>query len=253
MTSNTIGSCCFQGVKHEGQPHGQINTVGEIEMYVVEPDSGSNGIGLIFLTDIIGHKLTNAQLIADQFAANGYTVVVPDLFHGDPVPLNVDMATFSLPEWLQGKLGAKKIPHTPEMVDPIVAGSLRFLKETYNPKKVAAVGYCFGAKYVVRGLGSGIFDAGYVAHPAMVSTEELEAIKGPLAIAAAEVDDIFPANLRHDWEALLLEAGIPYQINLYSGVSHGFAVRCDLSDKRQKYAKEAAFLLALEWFDEHMK
>jgi hypothetical protein len=47
MTSNTIGSCCFQGVKHEGQPHGQINTVGEIEMYVVEPDSGSNGIGLI--------------------------------------------------------------------------------------------------------------------------------------------------------------------------------------------------------------
>jgi hypothetical protein len=50
------------------------------------------------------------------------------------VPLNVDMATFSLPEWLQGKLGAKKIPHTPEMVDPIVAGSLRFLKETYNPK-----------------------------------------------------------------------------------------------------------------------
>lgn len=47
MTSNTIGSCCFQGVKHEGQPHGRINTVGEIEMYVVEPDSGSNGVGLI--------------------------------------------------------------------------------------------------------------------------------------------------------------------------------------------------------------
>jgi hypothetical protein len=50
------------------------------------------------------------------------------------VPLNVDMATFSLPEWLQGKLSVKKIPHTPEMVDPIVAGSLKFLKEKYNPK-----------------------------------------------------------------------------------------------------------------------
>ncbi|KUL87744.1 hypothetical protein ZTR_05879 [Talaromyces verruculosus] len=253
MTSNTIGSCCFQGVKHEGQPRGRIHTVGELDMYVVEPDSGFNGIGLIFLTDIIGHKLTNAQLIADQFAANGYTVVVPDLFHGDPVPLNADMATFSLPDWLQGKLNEKKIPHTPETVDPIVAGSLRFLKEKYNPKKVAAVGYCFGAKYVVRGLGSGFFDAGYVAHPAMVSTEELEVIKAPLAVATAEVDDIFPANLRHDWEALLLKTGITYQMNLYSGVSHGFAVRCDLTDKRQKYAKEAAFLLALEWFNEHLK
>lgn len=87
----------------------------------------------------------------------------------------------------------------------------------------------------------------------MVSTEELEAIKAPLAVAAAEADDIFPANLRHDWEALLLKAGVTYQMNLYSGVSHGFAVRCDLTDKRQKYAKEAAFLLALEWFNEHLK
>ncbi|KAH8694368.1 esterase/lipase [Ilyonectria robusta] len=251
MASNPIGSCCYQGVKHEGQPYGHVETVGETETYIVEPKS-SNGFGLIFLTDIIGHKFVNAQLIADQFAANGYTVLIPDLFHGDPVPLNADMATFSLPDWMQGKLGAKNIPHIAETVDPVVAASLKFLKEKYNPKKVAAVGYCFGAKYVVRGLGSGSFDAGYIAHPAMVSMEELEAIKGPLSIAAAEVDDIFPTNLRHDSEAVLLKTGTPYQLNVYSGVNHGFAVRCDLSDKRQKYAKESAFLLVLQWFNEYL-
>ncbi|KAF5613328.1 esterase lipase [Fusarium sp. NRRL 25303] len=252
MASKTISSCCYQGVKHEGQPRGRIETVGETEIYVVEPES-DNGIGLVFLTDIIGHKFVNAQLIADQFAANRYTVVMPDLFHGDPVPLNADMATFSLPDWMQGKFGPNNIPHVPETVDPIVASSIKFLKDKFGYKKIAGVGYCFGAKYVVRGLSSGSFDAGYVAHPAMVSTEELEAIKFPLAIAAAEVDDIFPTNLRHDSEAILLKTGTPYQLNVYSGVNHGFAVRCDLSEKKQKYAKESAFLLALQWFDEYLK
>jgi dienelactone hydrolase len=87
----------------------------------------------------------------------------------------------------------------------------------------------------------------------MITTQELQAIKSPLAIAAAEVDDIFPTNLRHESETILRETGVPYQLNVYSGVDHGFAVRGDLSDKRQKYAKESAFVLALQWFDEHVK
>ncbi|KAJ4186577.1 hypothetical protein NW755_007874 [Fusarium falciforme] len=125
---------------------------------------------------------------------------------------------------------------------------------TYQPArlKVAPVGYCFGAKYVVRSLGDGSIDAGYIAHPAAIEKSELEAVKGPLAIAAAEVDTIFPTNLRHDSEALLQKLGTPWQLNVYAGVTHGFAVRCDLSDKRQKYAKESAFLLALQWFEEHV-
>ena len=51
---------------------------------------------------------------------------------------------------------------------------------------------------------------------------------------------------------ILQEGGYPYQINLYGGVSHGFAVRCDLSKKVEKYAKEQAFLQAVSWFDEHL-
>jgi len=46
---------------------------------------------------------------------------------------------------------------------------------------------------------------------------------------------------------------IPYQINMFSDVEHGFAVRCDLSKPRQKYAKEQAFRQAVAWFDEYVK
>lgn len=46
---------------------------------------------------------------------------------------------------------------------------------------------------------------------------------------------------------------IPYQMTLYSGVEHGFAVRGDISKPDIKFAKEAAFLQAVQWFDEYLK
>lgn len=82
--------------------------------------------------------------------------------------------------------------------------------------------------------------------------DELAAITGPLSIAAAETDSIFPTEKRHKSEEILQKTGQPYQINLYSGVEHGFSVRCDLSKKVEKFAKEQAFFQAVQWFDEYL-
>ena len=125
---------------------------------------------------MIGHKFINAQLIADQFAANGYFVMMPDLFHGDPIPLNRP-ADFDIMKWMK--------PHGPDSVDPIIATALEELRGKYGAKNVGAVGYCFGAKYVVRFLKKGKIDAGYGAHPSFVQPDELKAIEGPLSISAA--------------------------------------------------------------------
>jgi dienelactone hydrolase len=99
--------------------------------------------------------------------------------------------------------------------------------------------------------GKGV-DVGYVAHPSFVEESELAAIQGPLSIAAAETDQIFTAEKRHKSEEILVKTKQPYQINLYSGVSHGFSVRCDTSKKVEKFAKEQAFLQAVNWFDEYL-
>jgi hypothetical protein len=42
-------------------------------------------------------------------------------------------------------------------------------------------------------------------------------------------------------------------MSLYSDVEHGFAVRADMSKKSVKFAKEMAFLQAVQWFDEFLK
>lgn len=99
--------------------------------------------------------------------------------------------------------------------------------------------------------GKGI-DVGFIAHPSFVEESELSAIKGPLSIAAAETDQIFPTEKRHRSEEILVDTKQPYQITLFSGVVHGFSVRCDLSKKHEKFAKEQAFLQAVTWFNEHL-
>jgi dienelactone hydrolase len=68
-------------------------------------------------------------------------------------------------------------------------------------------------------------------------------------LTLAETDMIFTAGLRHQAEAVLAEGEVPYQITLFSGVEHGFAMRCDLTDRLQMWAKEEAFLQAVRWFE----
>ncbi|EXF83426.1 dienelactone hydrolase [Colletotrichum fioriniae PJ7] len=251
MASNPPGQCCTVGVKHEGTPQGKkITVAGKYEGYLAEApaDKAHKNTGLLYVADVFG-IWSNSQLLADQFAANGYTTLIVDLFNKDQ--LSVPMpAGFDIMKWLaEGSDG--KNPHNKEAVDPIIVDSLKYMQTELGLTNIGGLGYCFGAKYVVRHYKDGI-KVGFVAHPSFVDEDELAAITGPFSIAAAETDSIFPAEKRHKSEEILQKTGLAYQINLYSGVEHGFAVRCDLSKKVQKYAKEQAFYQAVAWFDEHL-
>jgi dienelactone hydrolase len=108
---------------------------------------------------------------------------MPDLFQGDPVKLN-PAEGFDIMHWLQ-KGGPEGKGHLPDSVDPIVEKTLAYMKEQ-GAKKIGAVGYCFGGKYVARFLakGKGV-DVGYTAHPSFVDEDEIKGMAGPLSIAAA--------------------------------------------------------------------
>jgi dienelactone hydrolase len=146
------------------------------DTYFAYPPSKSTDTAVLLLTDVIGNRFINAQLIADQFAANGFFVVMPDIFNGDPLPLNRP-GTFDMAAWRKN--------HGVETVEPIVQAAIKEMKETYGVKKIGTVGYCFGAKYVVKFLKKGVTDAGYVAHPSGVTEEEVREIEQPFSIAAA--------------------------------------------------------------------
>jgi len=251
MASNPPARCCTIGVKHDGQPIGKTIKIGSIEAYVAEPKGEvvHKNTAILYLPDVIG-IWQNSQLMVDQYAANGYYTIMPDLFNGDPMSLNRPEG-FDIFAWLnKGSTGDN--PHTAKEVDQIVAASIKHLQDA-GFTKIGSVGYCFGAKYVCRFMaeGKGI-NVGYVAHPSFVEEEELAAITGPLSIAAAETDGIFPMEKRHKSEEILVAGKKTYQINLFSGVEHGFSVRCDLSKPHEKFCKEQAFLQAVNWFNQYL-
>lgn len=252
MASHPPGACCSNlGPLHEGTPKGRFikSADGKVDCYLAEAsgDKAKKDTAILYLFDAfgIGH---NSKLMADGFAAAGYTTLVPDLFEGDAMP-NPRPEGFDIMAWITSGTDGKS-PHTKEAVDPITVNGIETLR-SLGFKKIGAVGYCFGAKYLVRHFKDGI-DVGYCAHPSFVDDEELAAITGPLSISAAEIDPIFPAEKRHKSEEILIKTKQPWQINLFSNVEHGFSVRGDPKVKAEKYAKEQAFKQAVDWFDEHL-
>ncbi|KAL1596260.1 hypothetical protein SLS59_007959 [Nothophoma quercina] len=246
MASHPAQKCCAIGVKHEGTPTGEIKTIGDFRAYEVYPEDRSTQTAVLIMTDVLGFGFPNVQLIADQFAANGYYTIIPDVFRGNEIPFPMP-ADFDFPAWRE-----KKMPREGD-VDPIFGTVIKYLRGELGVKRLGGVGYCFGGKYVCRWLRPGGLDAGFTAHPSFVEAEELKGIKGPLSIAAAETDHIFPAEKRRETEDILKEMSVPYQLTLYSDVEHGFAIKGDLSHSRSRFAKEQAFLQAVFWFDEYVK
>jgi dienelactone hydrolase len=61
-------------------------------------------------------------------------------------------------------------------------------------------------------------------------------------------DTLNPPAKRDDIASLLLASNTTYQINLYSHVGHGFAVRANASVPAAVYAKDDAFFQAVKWF-----
>ncbi|KAF3483749.1 dienelactone hydrolase [Arthroderma uncinatum] len=256
MASNPPAECCVRGFIHEGTAKGETKKIGGTNIYFSYPKESNKKAGkaVLILSDVMGIRI-NSQLIADYLAACGYLTVMPDLFHGDGLtPDSFKPGSgFNLQEWL-----AK---HPTDVVDPVIESTVKLLREEYKIDKIGGVGYCFGGKYVCRFLKDGKINVGYTAHPSFISREELSTIQGPLSISAAvnqllfgrvEVDEILTTALRHESEEILAKVGLPYQLTLYGGVSHGFAVRGDLSNPDIMFAKEQALAQALAWFGQYL-
>jgi dienelactone hydrolase len=233
-------------------PHSNSRLTHEIaKAYISYPENKSTTNAILLLTDVYGFTFPNTRLIADQFALHGYLTVIPDLFNGREVPFPPP-ADFSLQKYID-----ETMPRV-ESVDPIIENVIAELRDAYGVRELGGVGYCFGGKYVCRFLhpsssSPALLDAGFVAHPSFTTSAEISSISGPLSIAAAETDEIFTRVLRHQTEEILAEKDVEWQICVYGGTEHGFAVKGHMSTKKARFAKEQTFGQAVGWFEEYLR
>ena len=246
MASYPPSKCCAEGFIHEGEPKGTYIKIADIKAYKTVAGKREDAV-VVILPDIFGIYLPNTLLIADQFASkSGFTTYIPDILFDDQISLeDLGSGKVDFPKWLGN--------HSNEITKPIVEKALKTIKEQNPNKKICVIGYCFGAKYAVQqGSKEGIADVVAIAHPSFVTIEEVEALNVPILISCAEIDNQFPADKRVETQAKLQEIKATYQIDIFSGVSHGFAARGDPNDKNVKYAKEKVFFDQSYFFDYHV-
>ncbi|KAH7921535.1 alpha/beta-hydrolase [Leucogyrophana mollusca] len=239
--AGTPGDCCWTGIKHTGTPVGHVEELGGMNTYISLPQSGASSTKkvILFLADVYGALFLNNKLLQDYFAASGFIVLGPDYFFGNAVPQHPP--GFELQLWVTGAM-ERAVEAFPKWLDAVKA---RYGTEgtTYF-----AVGYCFGAPFVMDLAASDAIAAGAIAHPAFLDESHFESLKQPLLISSPEEDHTFPLRSRRRAEDIMVANKARYYFQVFSGVKHGFAVRGDPSVPHQRWAKEESARGIKDWF-----
>ncbi|KAF1984481.1 alpha/beta-hydrolase [Aulographum hederae CBS 113979] len=267
-------------------PTGELTKIGDVDVYITKPADYPHAPSklLLLLTGGTGIHSTNNQLQADKYAGEGFLVVMPDQFSGDPAPNSTTLVSptenvsflesvklrvaetgksFMIDMWLARQ--------TPEKVMPILHKVIEGAKEEFadaiaNGGGIYAAGYCFGGKYVLLLAGEqsdvgqvskdeeqGVtkpgpyIKAGAIAHGTMVTREDLAGVKVPVSVVAVEDDSLFPPEILQAGKEFLKANSVEHEIETFTGVPHGFAVLGDYDDAKIKDAQQRAFGQMLGW------
>ncbi|KAL5312819.1 hypothetical protein ACEPPN_019245 [Leptodophora sp. 'Broadleaf-Isolate-01'] len=234
------GACCLKGSLHKGTPRGQVVTIAGVETYTVAPSTDkANGHILLYFPDVWG-LFNNGLLIMDGFANDGFLVLGLDYFRGDPVwKHRKDRNDRSNPDF--DYEGWKK-KHT-AFADVAVQKWVKEVKEAYGQPntKYVCVGYCFGAPYVCDQLAGDGVVAGAFAHPAFLKEHHFLNLK--------KTDHTFNVDSRRRAVDILIEGNKSYQLQVFSRVEHGFALRGDMNNPYERYVKERSLDGIVKWFE----
>ncbi|MCJ1296227.1 hypothetical protein MMC34_007793 [Xylographa carneopallida] len=192
-------------VAQSGASIGEISKIADIDVYITKPSDYPHSPSklLLFLSSGTGIFSTNNQLQADQYASEGFLVVMPDQFGGDPAPNSANpnapqeenptlieqvklraaetVQSFMLDMWLARQTQEKVLPILQKFIE---GAKEEFADAVANGGGIYAVGYCFGGKYVLL-LASELPDT--VAHGQKLKDEEQGVVKTGTLIKAGAI------------------------------------------------------------------
>lgn len=124
----------------------------------------------------------------------------------------------------------------------------RELKSKYT--KVGAVGYCWGGwgSFQLGDKNDPIVDAISVAHPSMLTTEEIDAIGVPVQVLVGSKDVVFVEQLREHTLQSLPKSGVAFSYQLFPGQEHGFASRGNPKKPGERKSMARATDATVTWF-----
>ncbi|KAL9133349.1 MAG: hypothetical protein Q9175_005470 [Cornicularia normoerica] len=198
----------------------------------------------MMIHDIYGWTFPNARLLADHYSkeANA-TIYLPDFYGGEVVPIEaMDSGKFNLAEFF------RRNPKETRFAE--IESCAKSLKQEHGFQKLGAVGFCWGgwAVFQLGAKGKNLVDCISTAHPSLLKKEEIDAVSVPVQIIAPEHDPQFTLDLKAYANSVIPSLNLEYDYQYFPGSTHGFTVRCDQSDVKQKKAFERAKNAGVGWF-----
>jgi carboxymethylenebutenolidase len=216
----------------------------EQEISIPTPDGTAGGFlfheqgqvrpGVLFLTDIVGIRPSQREM-ARRVAAEGYTVLEPNIFYRTGQPPLFDFQIKFGEERTTKRLAELSGPLTPEAMERDAAAFVDFLaaQPSTAPGPVGAVGLCFSGAVALRAAAvrperlaaAASFHGGRLCTDTAASPHlALPRIKARLYFGHAFQDPSMPAEAIEKLDRALREWGGRFESEVYPGAHHGWTV-----------------------------
>jgi carboxymethylenebutenolidase len=179
--------------------------------------------------------------VCDRFAAEGFSALAPDLYHG---------RTADEPDAAGKLFMALNVPQA----EKDLRGAAKYLAGHSATAKIGAVGFCMGGQLALFAAtvnpNVGAVVDFYGIHPNV--KPDYAKLAGPVLGLFAEKDAFVTPQAAKDVDAAIKKAGKQSEIHIYPGVDHAF-FNDERADVYNKPAADDAWRRTLAFFRQHLK
>jgi len=207
--------------------------------YLAAPASGK-GPGVLVIQEWWG-LVPHIKRVADRFAAEGFTALAPDMYHG---------MTADEPDGAGKLFMALNIAQA----EKDLRGAAKYLAGQSSTAKLGAVGFCMGGQLAlfagtVNPNVGAVVDF-YGIHPNV--KPDYSKLSGPVLGLFAEKDQFVNPTVARQVDSAIKGAGRTSEIHIYPNVDHGF-FNDDRKDVYNKAAAEDAWNRTVTLFRANLK
>jgi len=207
---------------------------GVVDGFVYRADDGRLQPGAIHLTDIRGIRQSHRDM-AQRLAAQGYTVLMPNIFYRSGRPPVADLPAGAGEDQRAKRMAELRAPLTPDAVEHDVANYVDFLAAdgAVGAGPMGVVGYCFAGAMAMRtaAVRAGRVTAVASFHGGGLYTDSpdsphlaLPRIRARLYFGHAVEDRSMPEEAIKKFDGALAAWGGRYESEVYEGARHGWTV-----------------------------